>query len=77
MNIALVAHDKKKDDLIVLIKTYAHILKKHQLFARSLDPLVALWLFLVKCLMVVFRWPKLRGLADLGHDGLLIITRLG
>lgn len=35
MNIALIAHDKKKDDLIVLVKTYVHILEKHQLFATG------------------------------------------
>lgn len=35
MNIALIAHDKKKDDLIVLVKAYAHVLKQHQLFATG------------------------------------------
>ncbi|MCC5892283.1 methylglyoxal synthase [Exiguobacterium sp.] len=35
MNIALIAHDKKKDDLIQLVKTYAHILEHHQLFATG------------------------------------------
>ncbi|RHB50007.1 methylglyoxal synthase [Exiguobacterium sp. AM39-5BH] len=35
MNIALIAHDKKKDDLIVLVKAYAHVLKEHQLFATG------------------------------------------
>lgn len=35
MNIALIAHDKKKDDLIVLVKAYAHILEKHHLFATG------------------------------------------
>ena len=35
MNIALIAHDKKKDDLIVLVETYVHILEKHQLFATG------------------------------------------
>lgn len=35
MNIALIAHDKKKDDLIVLVKAYAHVLQKHQLFATG------------------------------------------
>lgn len=35
MNIALIAHDKKKDDLIRLVRAYAHILKHHQLFATG------------------------------------------
>lgn len=35
MNIALIAHDKKKDDLIVLVKVYADVLKKQQLFATG------------------------------------------
>ncbi|MCT4777438.1 MULTISPECIES: methylglyoxal synthase [Exiguobacterium] len=35
MNIALIAHDKKKDDLIVLVKAYAQVLKHHQLFATG------------------------------------------
>lgn len=35
MNIALIAHDKKKDDLIVLVKAYAQVLKQHQLFATG------------------------------------------
>lgn len=35
MNIALIAHDKKKDDLIVLVKAYADVLKKQQLFATG------------------------------------------
>jgi len=35
MNIALIAHDKKKDDLIVLVKAYAHVLKHHHLFATG------------------------------------------
>ncbi|KGI84456.1 MULTISPECIES: methylglyoxal synthase [Exiguobacterium] len=35
MNIALIAHDKKKDDLIVLVKAYAHVLEKHHLFATG------------------------------------------
>lgn len=35
MNIALIAHDKKKDDLIVLVKAYAYVLKQHQLFATG------------------------------------------
>ncbi|MDX5323776.1 MAG: methylglyoxal synthase [Exiguobacterium sp.] len=29
------AHDKKKDDLIRLVRAYAHILKHHQLFATG------------------------------------------
>ncbi|WP_214891514.1 methylglyoxal synthase [Exiguobacterium sp. s142] len=35
MNIALIAHDKKKDDLIVLVKAYSHVLEKHHLFATG------------------------------------------
>ena len=35
MNIALIAHDKKKDDLIRLVRAYAHILKHHHLFATG------------------------------------------
>ncbi|TCI21108.1 methylglyoxal synthase [Exiguobacterium sp. SL-10] len=35
MNIALIAHDKKKDDLIVLVKAYAHVLENHHLFATG------------------------------------------
>jgi len=35
MNIALIAHDKKKDDLIVLVKAYAHVLQKPLFSIRS------------------------------------------
>lgn len=35
MNIALIAHDKKKQDIIHLSTAYQHILKNHQLFATG------------------------------------------
>lgn len=35
MNIALIAHDKKKDDIIKLAEAYKLILKKHNLFATG------------------------------------------
>lgn len=35
MNIALIAHDKKKDDIISFSVAYTHILKNHQLFATG------------------------------------------
>ena len=35
MNIALVAHDKKKDDLVKLVIEYQDTLKKHTLFATG------------------------------------------
>lgn len=35
MNIALIAHDKKKKDIINFSIAYTHILKKHQLFATG------------------------------------------
>ncbi|MFD1065225.1 methylglyoxal synthase [Oceanobacillus locisalsi] len=35
MNIALIAHDKKKDDMVGFTTAYAHILKKHDLFATG------------------------------------------
>lgn len=35
MNIALVAHDKKKQDIISFSTAYKHILQKHQLFATG------------------------------------------
>ncbi|AQQ55102.1 methylglyoxal synthase [Planococcus lenghuensis] len=35
MNIALVAHDEKKDDLIQFITAYRPILQKHDLFATG------------------------------------------
>lgn len=35
MNIALIAHDKKKDDMITLTIAYTNILKKHSLCATG------------------------------------------
>ncbi|MFO8068481.1 MAG: methylglyoxal synthase [Alkalibacterium sp.] len=35
MNIALIAHDKKKDDIIKLAEAYKLILRKHNLFATG------------------------------------------
>ncbi|MGJ9456797.1 methylglyoxal synthase [Oceanobacillus sp. CF4.6] len=35
MNIALIAHDKKKDDMINFSIAYSHILNSHQLFATG------------------------------------------
>ncbi|CCV66439.1 Methylglyoxal synthase [Paracholeplasma brassicae] len=35
MKIALIAHDKKKDLMIELAKTFVNVLKKHQLFATG------------------------------------------
>ncbi|WP_174733992.1 methylglyoxal synthase [Mesobacillus harenae] len=35
MNIALIAHDKKKDDLIKFVVAYKHIFKEHSLFATG------------------------------------------
>lgn len=35
MNIALIAHDKKKQDMISFSIAYKHILKNHQLFATG------------------------------------------
>ena len=35
MNIALIAHDKKKNDMINLTYAYQHILKDHKLFATG------------------------------------------
>lgn len=35
MNIALIAHDKKKDELVQLVVEYAETLKKHNLFATG------------------------------------------
>ena len=35
MNIALIAHDKKKDDLVKLVIEYQATLKKHTLFATG------------------------------------------
>src|SRR5690625_5817415 len=35
MNIALVAHDKKKQDIIAFSTAYKHVFQKHQLFATG------------------------------------------
>lgn len=35
MNIALIAHDKKKPEILQFAAAYTHILKKHQLFATG------------------------------------------
>lgn len=35
MNIAVIAHDKKKDDLVKLVLEYQQTLEKHQLFATG------------------------------------------
>ena len=35
MNIALIAHDKKKDDLVEFTIAYEHVLKDHELFATG------------------------------------------
>lgn len=35
MNLGLIAHDKKKKDMIAFCKENAHILKHHQLFATG------------------------------------------
>ena len=35
MRIALIAHDKKKDDMISFVKRYKHIFEKHELFATG------------------------------------------
>lgn len=35
MNIAIIAHDKKKDDMVQLCKKYYHILSEHSLFATG------------------------------------------
>lgn len=35
MNIALIAHDKKKDDMVEFSIAYEHVLKNHQLFATG------------------------------------------
>lgn len=35
MNIALIAHDKKKESIIEFAMSYKHILTKHQLFATG------------------------------------------
>lgn|SRR5690625_4486555 len=35
MNIALIAHDKKKEDMVEFTIAYEHVLKHHQLFATG------------------------------------------
>ena len=35
MKIALIAHDKKKNDIIELAKKYKHVLAKHELYATG------------------------------------------
>ncbi|MFS0781408.1 methylglyoxal synthase [Bacillus sp. 1P06AnD] len=35
MNIALIAHDQKKEDLVGFVTAYQHIFKKHTLFATG------------------------------------------
>lgn len=35
MNIALIAHDKKKDDIVKIAQSYTEILEKHDLFATG------------------------------------------
>lgn len=35
MNIALIAHDKKKQDIVQFSNAYAHVLKKHKLYATG------------------------------------------
>jgi methylglyoxal synthase len=35
MNIALIAHDKKKDDMVRFVMAYEHILKEHILFGTG------------------------------------------
>lgn len=35
MNIAIIAHDKKKDDMVRLCKKYYHVLEEHDLFATG------------------------------------------
>ncbi len=35
MNVALIAHDKKKEDMVQFTTAYAHVLKNHQLFATG------------------------------------------
>ncbi|MEI5907213.1 methylglyoxal synthase [Bacillus spongiae] len=35
MNIALIAHDNKKDDLIEFVTAYTHVFQQHQLFATG------------------------------------------
>lgn len=35
MNIALIAHDKKKNELVALVEEYQETLKKHTLYATG------------------------------------------
>jgi len=35
LNLALIAHDKKKDNMVQFATAYRHILKKHRLFATG------------------------------------------
>jgi len=35
MNIALIAHDKKKQDIVQFSNAYAHVLKEHKLYATG------------------------------------------
>ena len=35
MRIALIAHDKKKDDMISFVKRYKNVFEKHELFATG------------------------------------------
>lgn len=35
MNIALIAHDKKKEDIIKFCTAYSHVLKRYQLYATG------------------------------------------
>ena len=35
MNIALIAHDQKKEEIVRLAIAYKHLLKKHRLFATG------------------------------------------
>src|SRR5699024_4077455 len=35
MNIALIAHDKKKQDIVQFSNAYVHVLKKHKLYATG------------------------------------------
>ncbi len=35
MNIALIAHDRKKDDIVQFVTAYKHILEKHTLYATG------------------------------------------
>lgn len=35
MNIALIAHDKKKDDMVRFVLAYEHILKDHELYGTG------------------------------------------